>query len=189
MAACEQIVIYFLVIFSALLAATAFLCPLYCAEFIFIFLVPLFYLIYKDRACFTYQNGFLWGMTFYLMVFFDIFQLIIEKGFGFTRMVAIFLLFSYGIIIAIVWFLLARIVSSISGSKIIGLSIATYAYCLFIEHSFFLIFGFWEANSLHHFVLPLAIRSQWLYYIGHWDKNFFFMYPYRKHSYKQSSCA
>ncbi len=170
-----------LVCFSALLAVAAFLFPFYCAECIFIFLVPLLYLLFSNTSSITYKDGLLWGTVFYLLFFIDIYLLILHKGFGLIKVAAILFLFTYSICIVLCWFFIAQLLCSYCPkenriSKIACWGFATYLYGVFIETSFFFIFGSWEGNSLHHFIIPLAIRYQWIYYIGLVGTNIFFFF-------------
>lgn len=181
MALREQGVVRLCVICSAVLAASAFLFPFYCAEIVFIFLVPLFYMLMSHNFRLTFKNGFLWGTFFYTLFFFDIYLLLIYQGEGVVRFFAVIVLLVYGASVTGCWFVLAEWLRSYitpknNGGLIICWGFATYLFSLFITRSFFFIFDPWEGNSLHHFALPLAIRSQWLLYIGLVGLDQFFLF-------------
>jgi len=179
MALTEQSIARLCIISSATLAAIAFLSPLYCAESIFIFLVPIFYALFALDYRMSFKDGVAWGSIFYIVFFFDISLLIVYKGIGIVRFFAALFLIIYGMSITGCWFFLAHTLCSFSKKNstliaIICWSITTVLYTLFIEHLFFCIFGRWEGMILQSFVLPLTIRSQWLYYCSFIGTDLFF---------------
>jgi hypothetical protein len=166
---------------SALLGAAAFIQPLWFAELVFIFLIPLFYAILKYQFFLSYKEGFWWGILFYLIFFSGFFCVIINKGHGPGRWLAILFLLFYASGTSALWFEFARRVIIFLKNYTINPTIilaswasVTWLYFYWIDKAFFCIFGNCEGNQINHPVVPLAIRSAWLYILPFLGKNFFF---------------
>jgi apolipoprotein N-acyltransferase len=171
-----------LVSLSALAASCAFVYSLWCAELILIFLIPLFYAVIKSQFSVSYKEGFVWGMVFYLIYFYDLFKVIIYRGSGWGKGIAIVFFVGYACFYTTMWFGLARTFSLLvkkystdSLLRLIPWIFMTWFYFYWVDLAFFWIFGNWEGNQLNHPVVPLAIRPQWLYFLPVLGKNGLFL--------------
>lgn len=154
---------------SALLGALPFIMPHVCAELIFIFLIPLYYLVIKNYAL-GFKEGFFWGVVFYGIYFHGLVVLIMHHGVGSYRLLAGIALVLYGAFCAGVWFYLCKqleiffstIIKIQIFEKIFAWIIGSFFYFYCVDTVFFIIFGFWEGDQLRSLFVPLAVRFQWL---------------------------
>lgn len=167
---------WFFISISAFLGAISYIYPLWCAQYILIFLIPLFYVTLLQPSI-SFKEGFCWGLIFYTIFFYDLFRLIISHGFGIGRVVAIGFLLLYSCLSSSFWFWIAQKVSSLIRYCPLFITlcwvITAWFYFFWIDSSFFWIFGNWEGNQLSHFIIPLAIRPSWLYLLPILGKNLF----------------
>lgn len=173
---------WILISLSAFMAALAFVQPIWCAELVFVFLLPLFCATQQNKFLISYKEGFWWGIIFYSIYFYDLFRVIISKGHGLGRGVAILFLLVYASSYSAFWFGLAHKLCIFvkkythhATSVLWSWGSLTWLYFYWIDRAFFWIFGNVEGNQLNHPVVPLAVRPEWLYFLPFFGKHGFFL--------------
>lgn len=157
---------WMLIISSALLGALPFLLPYFFAECVFIFLIPLYYLILKNDHQLSFKEGFIWGLLFYSFYFHGLVVLIIQHGAGSYRLLAGFALILYGAFGSGLWFFCASRLQSVANNirfvRATCWVVTSFMYFWLLDTNFFSVFGIQEGDQLRFLTLPLAIRPHWL---------------------------
>jgi len=150
---------------SAFLGASAFLEPAYCGWFVFIFLIPVFYLVANKQICYTFCEGLLWGIIFFSLHMYGLLCVILERAQGQGGLFAFSALVLYCSVYAGVWFWLASLCATLfyKGTyRLLPWIAMTFVFFFVVNHSIFFIFGCVEGYPLALPLLPLACYPQWL---------------------------
>jgi len=130
---------------SSLLLSAAFFCPTYFFWFVFIFLIPVFYLAFTHVETLTFTTGFWWGLLFFGAHFYGLMVLLHEKAQGQLRLLAGLVLILYCALHAGLWFCItARFIKMVENSivwKSCCLLLCTQLYFYWLEFGIFWIFG------------------------------------------------
>lgn len=131
-------------------------------------------LVITNPNAVSFSTGFVWGIIFNAIYFYALFELLREYStlqfpiFGYVVVILYAAIFSAG------WFWLFNVIARACngvGCRIAVFIGATLAYCSCVHYFFFIGLGVVQGNPFVHFLLPLMIRSQWLYlvpYVGCW---------------------
>jgi apolipoprotein N-acyltransferase len=158
------------IIFSALLLNSAYWFPQWCAWFVFIFLVPIFYLLAK-KVSLSWRDGFLWGLIFFSGHWFGFFCMIVEHGNGMLKFGIIFFLILYGAASGAGWFWVASY-----KNHIIWWIGTTWLFFIFIAHGFLFFLGDWLGYTFGWPLVPLAEHPQWLFFLSFVPPHLLFLY-------------
>jgi apolipoprotein N-acyltransferase len=161
------------VVSSALLGAGAFLQPVYCGWFVFIYLIPFFYSV-ATRSDATYAHyrfidGLLWGCIFFGLHMHGLLQVILDhaqaKGIGILLWC---LLIVYCSFYAGIWFWCAATFSSFflkPIARIFCWVLVSFCFFFFVEQGILWIFGRLEGYPFAIPLLPLASHPSWLFWL------------------------
>ncbi len=169
---------WLMIILSAFLGALPFIGTTIFAECVFIFLIPLYYLVAQQDVELGLKEGFLWGVVFYCFYFQGIVVLIMQHGVGSYRLLAGIILIIYGALGSGFWFFLSSGLVSIfskysryiSITKLACWVVGSWFYFWLVDTAFFSVFGFYEGDQLRFLLLPLAIRPHWLFVGRHFTR-------------------
>lgn len=167
-----------IVIASAVLAATPFLFAFYCAELLFIYLVPLMWFSQKNNYFFTFGQGCIWGLIFFTLFFSDIYLYILYYGNGAFRFYVILFLIFYNTFLCGCWFYASKIFSMlyVTGvSYLLGWIVSAYFFWLYINYFYFSPLGIYNGITFAHSIIPLSARSVWLFFLKYSGKEIFLL--------------
>jgi len=154
---------YFLLSVSALLFSSSFVFPHYINFFVFLFLIPLFYLVVSNRNL-SFKEGLWWGSLSFAVHYYAILPLIIEHAQGKLRFFAWFLLLIYFALHAGFWFLCSNwLTSYFKKRSIVIWSVTSLLYFYWMDQHLFWIFDVKCGTPFSSPLLPLAAHGQWLY--------------------------
>jgi apolipoprotein N-acyltransferase len=147
------------ILLSAVLYSVAFVFPS-CCFFVFLFLVPLFYVVFRDQKI-AFVDGFLWGLSVFLIQYHALFWFFLEHVQGSLRITAWFFLMLYIALYAGIWFWLSAKLSSYI-NPLIAWSLTSLGYfCAMTTFSLW-IFGNVEGTIFSFPLLPLVYYPRWL---------------------------
>lgn len=159
---------YSLTIGSAVLYAGAYLVPAYCWWGIFIFLVPIFYLVMHKKL--ALGDGLVWSSVTWSLQFFGIAEglFLHAQGSLLTRSIVPVMALSTAICYGTVWlYLLQRAGRAVNGFRRMALLVSiTWLFFLFLERSSLWMFGIIEGYLLVNPLVPLIEYPILLYGIA-----------------------
>jgi len=161
-----MIISYSAVILSGSLAATAFLIPHYCWWFIFIFLIPVFYVNNSRSIIYSFKHGMVWGILFLGLHMQGLLRVMVTKAQSPMGAFIWLVLVLYGALYSGVSFWCASVLSGYVNhgiSKIWCWAVFLCAFFLWISNGMLFITGRFEGYPLCNLLLPLTIIPQALF--------------------------
>jgi len=166
---------YLVLALSATLFNIALFWPTYCAWLIFIFLIPIFYLVFSGYRL-SFKHGLWWGLIFYGLHFIWLFRMFYEYASGWLRMLAPTFLWIYFACFAGLWFWIASRLSqnfnSMLATAVIWIGV-TSLYFYWVDSAGLIILGTYCSYPFVHPLLPLAFQPKWLAFLPVLGKDFF----------------
>lgn len=122
-----------LLFISAVLLNSAYLYPVYFFWGSFFYLVPLFYITYRNEKKLSFKEGFMWGLLFFSVHLWTFFILCIEQCSVLSALAIYFFLLVYFASYSAFWFLLTHRALIMTQQPVIAWSIATGVYIFSLE--------------------------------------------------------
>lgn len=152
-----------LILASALLLYCALTVPLYCFFCVFLYLIPLFYLVIRAQGALSFRDGFLWGIIFYTLHWYDIAVLAHLHGHGIGRYAVMPFLVLCSATYAGIWFWSATQLAVRTQSWGIAWISTTWIYTIFMQRASFWMLGRVQGYPFSFPLIPLAEYPQTLY--------------------------
>ena len=156
----------FLLFLSALAFNLAFIYPHTAPWFVFFFLIPLFYLAFKERL--SFGQGFTWGILFNFIHLYPYFVFFHQETNGTFRILVPLFLVLYFSCYSGLWFWLAKNISKIVKTntwKVTFWVLVTYFYFTWMNHGCLFITGKCMGDPFGNPLLPLAVNHWYLYFL------------------------
>lgn len=153
------IIKWFLLFTSAALFNCSLFFPAYCFWFVFLFLVPLFYAVFYNPPIFSFKEGFLWGVIFFSLHWYNLLTIILERAEGSFRLMAWFALIIYAAFYSGLWFWIARYFTIVTKNRAVCFFLwvaVSFGYFYFIKQLLFWLFGILSGYPLIWPLVPLA---------------------------------
>lgn len=145
-----------LLIMSPLLLAFAYLFPDYMAWLIFLFLIPLFFLVLRSSIkspVYWFFYGLLWGIVFFLIHWVTLFHFFMHYASGALRILLYPALVLYASLWSGIWFFICSVAST---NIFIKWTSGTFFYFYFFEHYAIAPLG---CNAGYPFINPLVVLA------------------------------
>lgn len=158
---------------SALLLSAAFFCPAYCCWFVFVFLIPIYYVALRSQVPLDFFDGLWWGLIFFGTHFFDIVVLLAQKAQGSLRVPLGIALIVYCALYVGMWFWATSCITKLykrAWWRQACWCLTTLLYFYFVMHNLFWIFGSCTGYCFGSPLLPLAHYPIFLFalpFFGH----------------------
>lgn len=171
---------FLLIIISAITFAISFIYQENLYFFVFIFLVPIIYLSFKNPKYLSFKAGFLWGLIFFLIHFSGYIFMFKDQANGPFRVFIPIILSFYCAFYSGIWFFLANLISKYLKYKNLAIffswTISTYLYFIWIRYGVFCIFGKFFGYPFSYPLLPLVTRISSLCFLPYFGKSVFLLF-------------
>jgi len=161
----------------ALILHSAYMLPELCAWMVFIFLIPVFYLIASHRLTSPFRAGFFWGVLYFSLHFMGIALLLYEKAQGSLRLIAFVVLVTYFSLHAGIFFWLSHRLSYKKKvpARLMVWSAGFFIFFYWIVHFSFLPLGVMAGYCFGWPPVVLAQQPEWLWLIPYLGGDFVFI--------------
>lgn len=156
---------WYMVTISSVLYGISIVCPVIGQAGVFLFLIPLFYMMLENPYSCSWKEGLYWGILTYSMQYWGIIRFILDYGEGHWRLIAGILFVLYSAWYAALWFGMTTImITRINHQsiRIYSSIIPTLLFFFWTSCAQFFIFGTFEGNCFSNPLLPLASNARWL---------------------------
>jgi apolipoprotein N-acyltransferase len=167
---------WLLILLSALLYSIPFVIPTYSYWGIFFFLMPLFFVLFK-QSFLTFFEGLIWGLITFFINYFGLLYFFIEEGKTSFKWFAWCFLWFYIAAYAGIWFWLSSqliVYFSIQFNhaliKLFAFASTTIIYFYWLSTSLLWIFGLREGTLFSFPLLPLMVQPHWLFLLPYTNK-------------------
>jgi apolipoprotein N-acyltransferase len=147
---------YECILISAFLLYLALTIPSWCACFVFLYLIPIFYLVIRNHGRLSFSDGFLWGAALYGVHWYDIAILAHMHGHGVGRYAVMPFLVLCGAVYAGLWFWVSSQLTVCTKQSVIAWIGSTWMYTIFMQRASFWMLGRIQGYPFSFPLLPLA---------------------------------